>query len=244
MQPRTHILTTALRIFHAALVGAAFASGANAVEADGQAYVLRERPVVETAVGPLISASPASYDWDGPVRYRAHPWPHTYGWPGAYGWHDAWLPLHAPGEGSSVIWVAAGSHGYLGGGFATVQPLNDDGWHYGFAISREQGRDWFLGVDYTHSEISPSLTWNGKRTSVHIGVSLSETRFDGVPRATGYRRGELWEDDRSPLRHRRPDVSSDRFTTRGAVIGVDHHLSEKFGFSFSVSGGRTEGKHR
>ncbi len=215
-----------------------FAAGADALEYETGAP--RERPVIGAPHGPVAASFDHRHHPRGLHGYRSYAWPHAYGWPGAYGWHDAWMPLYAPGEGSSVIWVAAGSHGYLGGGFATVQPLNDHGWYYGLAVSYEQGRDWFWDAAYNHREISPSLTWHGKRTSVHLGVSLSETRFDGPLRPRGYYRTELWEDDRPHVRHRLPDGTADRFNTRGAGIGLEHRFSENLGVSFGVSGSRTE----
>ncbi|MCC5807440.1 MAG: hypothetical protein JJU00_14040 [Opitutales bacterium] len=244
MQPNTQIFTTALRVFAVAMACTVSAAGALGREAAGTTALPRERPVLGAALGPVVPYPLGSYYPYDAYGYHVHPWPRGYGWPGAYGWHDAWLPFHAPGEGASVIWVAAGSHGYLGGGFATVQPLNENGWHYGLAVSYEQGRDWFWGTDYTHSEISPSVTWHGKRTSIYIGVSLSETRFDGAPRAIGDRSGELWDDDRIRSRHRLPDATMDRFTTRGAGIGLDHRLSENLGVSFGVSAARTDGARR
>ena len=118
-----------------------------------------------------------------------YPYPSSgYRWYGNYpGYWDYWhfgLPRYAwsyppyMGEiGRSTVWVAAGSQGYLGGGFSTRQPVGDTPFVYGISISREQGEIWYSDFDYQMTTINPWLEWHGENFSFYGGFSNSSGSF-------------------------------------------------------------------
>lgn len=129
--------------------------------------------------------------------------------------------------GLSSFWFAAGSDGYVGGGISIRQPFMIKGvpFYYGLAVSREQGNDWFSGLDYRTTSISPSLEWHGERTSAYVSFTAAETNLSGTLRPV-FSPGAFGDE--------RVD---NRLSSRSAQVFVHHHLFENLDISVSVQGG-------
>ncbi len=186
----------------------------------------RERPVLFDRNG--AQAAP------GPI-FAGHglaPW--AFQGPGSFGYHPYLYPApYTPAVGRSTVWFAAGSHGYLGGGFHTLQPIEDTRFAYGIAISHEQGKTWFSRLNYRRDSISPYVEWHGERTAVHVGATVADTTLAGTARP----RTTLGIEP--PAENDRPAFSvDDRFLYREIRAGIRHRVFDNLDVSFHVRQGR------
>lgn len=201
-----------------------------------------EEGVSGESVHPEPRERPTVYDrydseFYGPVYYYPAHYHYYPGYWGGYGYPYGAMYSPIAGEiGRSNIWMAAGSHGYLGGGFSTRQPIGDSPYVYGVAISREQGRAYYSGLDYDQTVISPWLEWHGEKTMITASFTHASTSYSGTP----YHLRE------------RPTVGSsaispssgtheinDSFDYKEIRAGVTRRLFDNIDASFHISNGRS-----
>ena len=209
----------------------------------------RERPVIESIE---VEATHRG-DWVGyttPRHSRLGSSLYGYGYPshwhsyGRHGWYHPYaygLGYH-PWDvqpGRSMIWMSAGSHGHLGGGFATHQEVPESNFTVGFATSYEQGRAWFSGLDYERTEVSPWFGWRGERTAVVVGFTAGSTRYSGeLPQPRP--RIESGESTDSSSR-----VSFDeRFRDTSVTGSISHRLTDRLDVNFSATVGQERLRNR
>jgi hypothetical protein len=211
------------------LFAAATFAGEVSVEEGNAAMEPRERPTVFQSDG-------YGYDYYGPAYY--YPGYHRYysGYWGGYGYpYGAFYPPMVGEIGKSNIWMAAGSHGYLGGGFSTRQPIEDTPYVYGVAISREKGRAYYSGLNYDQTVISPWLEWHGEKSMFTASFTHASTSFSGTP----YHLRERPSVESSPISpaSRRHEMDG-RYEYNEIRAGVTRRLFDNIDASFHISNGR------
>lgn len=188
----------------------------------------RERPTVYHA-GANDFHGPGYYYY--PVDYRYYP-----GYWGGYGYPYGAIYSPVVGEiGKSNIWMAAGSQGYLGGGFSTRQPIEDSPYVYGVSISREKGRAYYSGLDYDQTVISPWLEWHGEKTHFTASFTHATTSYSGTPYHLRVR-PSVESSANSPTANRYE--IDDRFQYNEIRAGVTRRLFDNIDASFHISNGR------